>query len=320
MTARGPWIDARRDVSHSPAAMYLGSLGEGSRRTITQALTAIAAMVAGKDADPLKFRWERLDRSRTVQIRTDLKHDYSVATANKMLSALRGVLRSARSMGLMTEAQFQAAASLEQIVDAHHEQATGTIPTKAIKAMFAACAKDSTAAGRRDAALLAIFFASGLRRSEACELDVGDVDLRAARLSIRGERPEYHRLLGLSKPVCHALADWLAVRSAEPGPLLLPVDRGGLIRFRRLTDQAVYDIFGRIATRAGVPELTLRDLRRTYLVSLIRAGKSLDEVQYLIGHASWFTTATHRELAADADASGYDIEHLPYIAPKGGVT
>lgn len=317
MTARTAWIDAERDLAHSPAAIYLGSLGTGSRRTMTQALASIAASVAGEGADPLKFRWERLDRTRTVQIRTDLKQAYSAATANKMLSALRGVLRTARSMGLMTEAHFQAAASLEQIVDESHEQATGTIPAKWIKAMFAACAKDATAAGRRDAALLAVFFASGLRRSEACALDVGDVDLRSRKLSIRGERPEYHRLLGLSKPVCRALKDWLAVRSSESGPLLLPVDRGGLIRFRRLTDQAVYDIFGRITARAGCSQFTLRDLRRTYLVSLVRSGKSLNEVQYLIGHASWFTTATYRELAADNTASGYDIEHLPYIAPKG---
>jgi integrase len=284
-------------VSDSPAARYLLSLGKGSKRTVQESLVRLAFMVTGVDgADPFKLRWERLRRPDTVRLRAELKGDLAPATANKILSVIRGVLRACRDMGLMSEGDFQAAASLEMV---KAKLIAKAVPVSAamITSLFDACEKDATAAGRRDAALLAIFLSSGLRRAEAAGIDVGDYEALTGRLHIRGDRPEYDRFVTLPKASRRLIAEWLAVRTSEPGPLLLPVDRGGLIRFRRMTDQAIYDIFGRLAARAGCPEVTLRDLRREYVVRLIRAGKTVEEVQYLAGHASWVTRARYRELA-----------------------
>lgn len=313
------WIDSGRSIAKSPAAAYVSKLGKGSQRTIQQSLTTIAAMLAGDGADPMNLRWEKLTRTDTVKLRTELKEKFAAATANKMLSALRGVLRAARDMGLMKEGDFQTAASLEIIKEEPAAAATPAPFTMAVlKSLFQACASEPGASGRRDAAMLAIFLSSGLRRAEAAGLDMADYDQAKGRLHIRGERPEYDRLVQLLGPARAALADWLRVRTNEPGPLLLPVDRGGLIRFRRMTDQAVYDIFGRIVERAGVPDVTLRDLRRAYVISLIRAGHPIDQVQYLVGHASWFTTSAYSELAKDKVSPSYDLEKLPYVSPKGG--
>ena len=311
------WIDPGREIGRSPAARYLGGLGPGSRRTVHQALASIAAIIAGGSPDPHHFRWERLTRERTIALRAQLKERFAPATANKMLSALRGTLRAARDMGLMQESVFQGAAGLEQIKPSRADRST-PVSTAILRNLFLACASDPSAAGRRDAALLAIFLCSGLRRSEAAGLDLADLDLAEGRLHIRGERPEYDRLIDLPAAARRAVADWLAVRPPGPGPLLLPVDRAGLIRFRRMTDQAIYDIIGRIAERAGHAGLTTRDLRRAYAISLIRAGRSVEEAQYMLGHASWFTTAAYRALAADRAASSYDLGRLPYRSrPKG---
>ena len=226
-------------------------------------------------------------------------------------------------MKLMSEADFQAAASLE-LIKPSRSNATGdgstAITPTILRQLFEACSKDHTAAGRRDAAMLAIFLSSGLRRAEAAMLDVGDHDPKTGRLHIRGERPEYDRLVTLGAPARQAVGDWLAVRSSEPGPLLLPVDRGGIVRFRRMTDQAIYDIFSRMVARTETAGVTLRDLRRAYVISLIRSGKPLDEVQYLIGHASWFSTTAYQELATKKESEGYDVEHLPYQPLKGGTS
>ena len=310
------WLDPARSLAGSPAAKYLSSLGTGSRRTVQQCLASLAELVVGQSADPIKLRWEMLHRTETVALRTKLKEKFAPATANKMLSVLRGVLRTARDMGLMTEGAFQTAASLEMVKAAAVESGTPLTP-KILVALFKGCSGEAGAAGRRDAALLAIFLCSGLRRAEAAALDISDYDCATGRLHIRGERPEYDRLVMLPKPAREAVSDWLQVRSSEPGPLLLPVDRGGLIRFRRMTDQAIYDIFHRIVDRAGVPTLTLRDLRRAYLVSLIRLGKSVATVQYLVKHTSWFSTAAYQTLAADAGHPSYVLEKLPYQKPKG---
>lgn len=308
------WIDAHRTVRESPAAVYLGSLGAGSRRTMQQSLVAIAALLAGEGSDPVSLRWENLRRVDTVSIRSELRTRFAPATANKMLSALRGVLRTCRKMNLISETDYQTSASLEQI-PAGIPSPARVVSTKEVTKLFKACARKDNAANRRDAALLAIFLSTGLRRTEAATLEVGDFDTKSGRLHIRGERPEYNRLIDLPAPARAAIRAWLELRSNEPGPLLLPVDRGGLIRFRRLTDQAVYDILGRIANRAELGHLTGRDLRRAYVISLIRSGKELDEVQYLTGHASWVTTSSYRELASEKASAGYDIDQLPYRSP-----
>lgn len=123
-------------------------------------------------------------------------------------------------------------------------------------------------------------------------------------------------MVTLLKPARAAVSAWLEVRTSAAGPLLLPVDRGGLIRFRRMTDQALYDIFGRITRRAGVPGLSLRDLRRSYVLGLIRAGHDTKQTQYLVGHASWLTTAAYVALARQTYAETYDLNALRYRPPK----
>jgi integrase/recombinase XerD len=306
------WLDDARAVGESPAAKYLSSLSKGSRRTVQESLARLAAMLTGLErVDPLKVRWEKLRRAETVKLRAELMEQLAPATGNKVLSVLRGVLRTCRDMGLMTEGEFQTTASLERIKPRPPAPVVA-VSGGVLAAMFKACSDDRTAAGRRDAALLALFASTGLRRAEAVALDVGDYDARSGQLHIRGERPEYDRLALLGRPARLAMTDWLEVRTREPGPLLLPVDRGGMIRFRRMTDQAMYDIAGRIAARAGVGSVTLRDIRRAYVVSLIRAGKELQEVQYLAGYASWLTPSGYRSLAEQMELGSYEVENLPY--------
>ncbi len=281
-------------------AHYLEGLSGGSRRTVAQSLGVLASFAAGEGATPESVRWERLTRRETTRVRAAIMERFAPATANKVLSVLRGVLRTARDLGLMEEAAFQSAASLEG-VKARKPVASVAVKVcdEMIDVLFGACEAEKGASGKRDAAMLALFLSTGMRRAEAAHLDVADYHAKRGTLHIRGERPEYDRVAKLARRAKRAVDAWLAVRTGEAGPLLLPVDRGGIIRFRRLTEQAVYDIFGRIAARAGVPALTLRELRRAYVVSLVRAGKTLEETQAAAGHASWLTPAVYASLADD---------------------
>ncbi len=313
------WIDPHRTPERSPAGRYIQSLGAGSRRSMEQSLTTLAALVAGEGADPYRFRWEKLQREQTVRMRAELIERLAPATVNKMLSALRSVLRTARDMQLIAERDYQTAASLEPAPRAAAADTSADLPItpQVIEKLFAACTRDDHAASRRDAAVLAIYLSTGLRRSEVVALNVTDYDNKAGTLFIAGERPEYQRTAKLGRAARQAIDHWLDIRSVEPGPLILPVDRSGLIQFRRLTDQAVYDILSRIVRRAGLTGVTSRALRRAYVLSLIRAGCKPDEVQQRVGHASWLTTAGYHRLARAGDESGYDIEHLPYRLPEG---
>jgi len=111
-----------------------------------------------------------------------------------------------------------------------------------------------------------------------------------------------------------ALIHWF--EKYEAGPLLLPVDRGGIIRFRRLTDQAIYEILKRLAARAGVEHITARDLRRTLVVALIASGLDLQAVQKRVGHASWMTTAMYQSIVKRRDLPRSAPLEVPYVPPK----
>ncbi|MCE9590547.1 MAG: site-specific integrase [Planctomycetes bacterium] len=316
------WIDMSRTEyavlrTPSPAAVYLDSLGEGSKRTMRQSLASIAALVVDREEiDPLCFRWEKLTAAETGVIRKRLATEFKPATANKMLSALRGVLRVAHRMGLMDNKHFQGATTdLIPIPPRAAEEPTTPPPPitpMQVKQLLDACGKVPGASGRRDAALLVVFLCTGLRRAEAATIDLADYKPSAGALLIRGETPEKVRTVILHGPARAAIKDWVLARGTKPGPLFLPVGRGDIVRHRRMTDQAVYDIFNRITTRGRLRHITTRDVRRAYVVSLIHSGKTPDQVKALTGHASWINDETCAQLARERAIEGYDIENLPY--------
>ena len=290
------------------SAAYLASLGAGSRRTVAQSLGVLARMIGGEEAQASSIRWHALTRKDTVSLRVRLRGEFAPATANKILSVLRGVLRAARDQGLMTERDFQAAASLDGFKMAMGAEPTVAVTDDVVGRLRGACGAD--AGGLRDRALLELFLCTGMRRAEAAHLDIADYGTKTRVLVVRGERPEYHREVVLGPIAGGALDAWLQVRARTPGPLLLPVDRGGIIRFRRLTEQAIYDIFARLGRVAGCPGVTLRDLRRAFVVSLARMGRSLDEVRAMAGHASWITPKIYESHRAGECGEGFTLDSI----------
>ncbi len=89
--------NARR--TDHPVAVYLASLSAGSRRTMLGALNTIAAMAGGERVDAQSFPWHQLRHEHTTAIRSALAERYSPSTANKMLAAMRGVLKACWRLG-----------------------------------------------------------------------------------------------------------------------------------------------------------------------------------------------------------------------------
>ena len=90
----------RRTTTTGPVAMYLSELSEGSRRTMRLALTTAAEFFGGSDPDTLPWHKVRVDR--ISALRADLASRLAPNTANKILSAVKGVLRVSWRMGLMS--------------------------------------------------------------------------------------------------------------------------------------------------------------------------------------------------------------------------
>lgn len=297
-------------LDQNPAAVYLAHLTTGGQRTMGEALNKIASLLTGGTATAISCRWSALRFQHTAAVRARLAATYKPATANRMISALRGTLKMAWRLGQMSAEEYHRAADIPAVrgetVPAGRELGGGEI-----SALISACQRDDTPAGARDAAIASLMYAAGLRREEVVALDAGDCDTSGRRLLIKGkgnkERNAYPEEGALD-----ALSDWLAVRGIEPGPLFLPINKAGKIGNRRLTNQAIYNMLRKRALEAGVKGFSPHDLRRTFVSDLLDAGADIATVAKMAGHANIQTTARYDRRPEEAKRKAGRLLHVPY--------
>jgi integrase len=301
-------------ADHHPAAVYLARLAPGSRRTMRQALATIAEILSNGRDDVETLAWSMIRYQHAQAVRTVLLERYAPATANKMLAALRGVLRECWRLGLMSADDYRRAADLEAVRGTTLPRGRA-LSAGELRALFEACAADPTPAGRRDAALLALLYGGGLRRSEIVALDVDDYASRTGELRIRQGKGRKERLVYASNGAGQALEAWLQVRGVDPGPLFVPVDKAGRIVLRRLTDQVVAKALRKRAKAAGVTAFSPHDLRRTFISDLLDAGADICTVQGLAGHANVQTTARYDRRGEVTKQRAAGLLHVPFVTP-----
>src|SRR6266540_208579 len=110
-------------LDQNPAAVYLASLGQGSRQTMRTALNTIGELLGigavrdtdGRDMRCLAVPWANLRYQHTAAIRVTLQERYAPATANKLLVALRRVLKEARRLGQISADDYDRAVDLPSI-------------------------------------------------------------------------------------------------------------------------------------------------------------------------------------------------------------
>lgn len=307
-----------KGLDHHPAAVYVASLARSSRRTMRAALDTIAALLTNGGANALAVNWAALHFQHTAAIRARLAEAYSPATANKMLSALRGVLKTAWQLGQMTAEHYQRAADVKNVTGATLP-AGRALSSGEIAALLEACASDPTPAGARDAALIALLRVCGLRRAELCALTLADHSVVSGAngspsdgaLTVRGKRNK-ERVVYVANGAADALADWLAVRGSQAGPLFCPINRGGRVTLRRMHPEAVFNVLQKRAQESGVKDLSPHDLRRTFAGDLLDSGADIATVQRLMGHANVNTTARYDRRGEQAKRKAVSLLHVPY--------
>lgn len=294
-----------------PAAVYLASLAYGSRRAMRGALDTVAALLTSGRCDAQTLQWSALRYQHTQAVRAALAERYAPATANKMLAAVRGVLKAAWRLGQMPGEEYQRAADLPA-VRGETLPAGRALSVAELRAIFAACACDPTPAGAKDAALLAVLYGAGLRRSEAVALDVSDYDPETGALTVRSGKGKKARTAYATNGSGKALAAWLRVRGSEPGALFVPVLKSGKLAPRRLTDEAIRGTLQKRAREAGIEHLSPHDLRRSFISALLDAGADIVTVQKLAGHASVTTTARYDRRGEAAKRRAADLLPVPF--------
>jgi site-specific recombinase XerD len=219
-----------------------------------------------------------------------------------MLSALRGVLKSAWQLEQMTAEEYHRAAAVPN-VSGNSLPAGRDLATGELRALLDTCGTDPL--GVRDAAILSLMYACGLRRAEVVGLTFADVQENS--MIVHGKRRKVRTVpIGAAT---HALNEWLALRGRRDGPLFIGL--GNRNRGRGLTTQAIYDMLRRRAKEAGIDHVSPHDFRRSFVGDLLDAGADIATVQKMAGHASVNTTARYDRRGERAKQAAAGLLHVP---------
>jgi site-specific recombinase XerD len=298
-------------LDRHPVAVYLASLGVRTRRVMLSDLEVMAKILSAEQLNAFSLDWGRVRYQHATAVRAVLAERYSHTTANRMLSAFRGVLKAAWRLDQIGTEEFQRAVDFAAVKGASLP-AGRAITAGELRALFNACAADRTPAGARDAALMAVLYGAGLRRSEVVALNLDDYDRESGVLLVRHGKGNKQRTAYATNGTRLALEAWLEHRGQVEGPLFLPVLKGGRIEFRRLSDQAMLDMLAKRAAQAGVKDVSPHDFRRTFIGDLLDAGADISTVQKLAGHANVTTTARYDRRGEAAKQRAAELLVVPF--------
>ncbi|RUQ97569.1 tyrosine recombinase XerC [Labedella endophytica] len=179
---------------------------------------------------------------------------------------------------------------------------------------LAAEAESGEPIARRDRAVIELLYASGIRVSELCGLDLGDLDLDrlTARVTGKGDK---ERVVPFGIPARSAVVDYLA--DARVRLLERAGERSGAetalflgARGRRLGTRAAYTIVERVfAGTEGIAASGPHSLRHSAATHLLDGGADLRSVQELLGHASLGTTQIYTHVSMERLAQSYRQAH-----------
>jgi integrase/recombinase XerC len=165
-------------------------------------------------------------------------------------------------------------------------------------------APDRTAPiGRRDRAVLELFYASGLRLSELVDLDLEDVNLSSRVVRVRGKGGK-ERLVPFNRSAADAMRLMIHDAASRPSPAGGRDGRRHALflnaRGRRLTTRSVDRMVRKYVRQAAITQvISPHALRHTFATHLLQAGADLRAIQELLGHANLSTTQryTHLDVA-----------------------
>jgi integrase len=307
-----------------PTLIYLARISAGSRRTVRQVLEAMVARLKGLPANTKNekeyiakitdsFHWGALRYQHTAKLRAELAESgMKASTANKYLAILRSVLKEAWRLGQMNAEDFHRAIDLEPIRGTSLQKGRA-LNRREIVALYGAL--PGTTAGLRDACLLTILYAGGLRRAEAAALTLVDFNAEAGALTVRRGKGNKARLVKFNPEAVHIISSWLRVRGPEAGPLVCPVTKGGRILFRHLSGQSIQEWCLKLAGRAGIAPFSPHDLRRTFATEGLESSTDQRGVQLQMGHSSFDTTAKYDRGGERAQDRVAAVFRIPYEVP-----
>ncbi len=228
-------------------------------------------------------------------------------TLARRTSAVKTFTAWALRRGLMTEDP----ATRLQVPKARRTLPAVLRQDQAIDAMDAALSgtQQGDPLALRDRLIVEMLYATGIRVSELCGLDVDDIDTARRLLRVLGKGNK-ERTVPYGEPACTALAVWMS----DGRPLLATAESGAAlllgVRGRRLDPrQARTVVHQTMAAVNGAPDIGPHGLRHSAATHLLEGGADLRVVQELLGHSSLATTQLYTHVTVARLHAVHDQAH-----------
>jgi site-specific recombinase XerD len=227
------------------------------------------------------------------------KQKLAPSTINVQLAALRKLALVAAEHGLIASdvaAGIAGVKGLRQVGGVR----TGTWLTRDQTERLLHLPDISTARGRRDQALLALFIGCGLLRSELAALSIEHLQQRHRRWVIVDLIGKGRRIRSVPMPSwAKAATDrWTNSAGIKEGRILRAINKADRLASDRMTPQSIFEVVERYSERLGI-HIAPHDLRRTFAKLAHRGMAPLEQIQLSLGHASPQTTERFLGLEQD---------------------
>ncbi|TSC79643.1 MAG: putative Tyrosine recombinase xerD [Candidatus Peregrinibacteria bacterium Gr01-1014_25] len=255
----------------------------------TQSLQLLCQLSGVTDPHLVTKQTIRVYKSALHEYRTKRGSELSIRTKNHHLTILRAFLRY-----LLQEEELDVYPP-DRVSRFKEEQ-------RKVKVLFhddlerlLAAPDTSTRTGKRDSAILHLFFSTGLRLAELRSLNRKDVNFDTREISVRGKRGKV-RVVFVSDRAADALRLYLDGRVDHLSPLFIRnPERAGLAmppgEEFRLSRISIYGIVKKYALAAGiVTDPSPHTLRHSFATDLLMNGADLRSVQEMLGHKDLSTT------------------------------
>ena len=268
------------DLDHSKLAVLNSLTSPASRRVYEY---AIDHFIAWYCSEP------RLAFNRIVVVRYRMhleSRGLAANTINQQLAAVRRLAHEAADAGLLSP-ELAAGISRVKGVKQLGFRSGNWLTAEQCSQVLKHAGGDNLRA-KRDYAMLAMLFGCGLRRSELVGLRVDEVQMRQGHWAIVDliGKGGHIRTVPIPGWVKAALDAWAAAAGITQGRIFRAIGRAGKVWGKGVSQNVVWYVVKTCCERAGLQHIAPHDLRRTCAKLCHSSGGELEQIQFLLGHAS----------------------------------
>jgi site-specific recombinase XerD len=272
------------DLDHCKLAV-LNSLGSPASRRVYE--YAIDQFIAWYCSEP------RLAFNRIVVVRYRLyleSRHLAANTINQQLAAVRRLAHEAADSGLLSPELAAGISRVKGVKQLGFRAGNWLSAEQSSEVLKHSCGDSMRA--KRDYAMLAMLFGCGFRRSELVGLGLDDLQMRQGHWAVVDliGKGGHIRTVPIPNWVKAALDQWTQSAGVSEGRIFRAVAGRGKVWGSGISQNVVWYVVRTCCARAGLEHIAPHDLRRTCAKLCHDRGGELEQIQFLLGHASVQTT------------------------------